>query len=88
MNYLCEYIRNAKREPIGCIVAIDKDSIGISLLNPKDEFNKKIAKNIAIGRAELGFFPKVPVKKEGLVERSIQRMVDRADRYFKTEYAR
>ena len=85
---LIEYIRNAKREPIGCIVAINKDSIGISLLNPKDEFDKKIAKNIAIGRAELGIFPEIPIKKEGLVERSIQRMVDRADRYFKTEYAR
>ena len=34
---LIEYIRNAKREPIGCIDAINKDSIGISLLNPKDE---------------------------------------------------
>ena len=82
---LIEYIRNAKRQPIGCIVAIDKDSIGISLVHPKDEFNKKLAKKIAIGRAELGIFPEIPTKKEQLVERYIQRMVDKADRHFSRE---
>lgn len=82
---LIEYIRNAKRQPIGCIVAIDKDSIGISLVHPKDEFNKKLAKKIAIGRAELGIFPEIPAKKEQLVERYIQRIVDKADRHFSRE---
>ena len=84
---LIEYIRTEDRQPIGCIVAIDKNSIGISLLNPKDEFDKNLAKKIAIGRAELGIFPNVPAKKEQLVERYIQRIADRAGRYFKTEYA-
>lgn len=65
---LIEYIRTEDRQPIGCIVAIDKNSIGISLLNPKDEFDKNLAKKIAIGRAELGIFPDVPAKKEQLVE--------------------
>ena len=60
---LIEYIRTEDRQPIGCIVAIDKNSIGISLLNPKDEFDKNLAKKIAIGRAELGIFPDVPAKK-------------------------
>ena len=80
---LIEYIRTENREPIGCIVAIDRETFGISLLNPKDEFNKGMAKKIAVGRAELGVYPNIPRKKEGLVERSIQRMADRADRYFK-----
>lgn len=82
---LIEYIRGENRNPVGCIVAIDRNTFGISLLNPKDEFDKDMAKKIAIGRAELGVYPNIPRKKESLVERSIQRMVDRADRYFKKE---
>ena len=84
---LIEFLRNSKREPIGCIVAIDKDSIGVSLLNPKDEFDRKLAKKIAVGRAELGIFPLIPRRKEELVEDALQRMAIRAGRYFKDEYA-
>lgn len=84
---LIEYIRAEDRQPIGCIVAIDKNSIGISLLNPKDEFDRKLAKKIAIGRAELGILPFIPSRKEELVENALRRMADRAGRYFKDEYA-
>jgi hypothetical protein len=83
---LIEFLRNSKREPIGCVVAIDKNSIGISLLNPKDEFDRKLAKKIAIGRAELGILPFIPSRKEALVENALRRMADRAGRYFKDEY--
>jgi len=84
---LIEYIRNAKREPIGCVVAIDRDSIGVSLLNPKDGFNRSLAKKIAIGRAELNIVPIIPRRKEDLVEDAIHRMALRAARYFKEDYA-
>lgn len=82
---LIEYIRNQDREPVGCIVAIDRDSIGISLLNPKDTFNRNLAKKIAIGRAELGVLPEIPQEKEDLVENAIYRMAIRASKYFQAE---
>jgi hypothetical protein len=84
---LIEYVRNSKREPIGCVVAIDRDSIGVSLLNPKDSFDRNLAKRIAIGRAELGVAPEIPAKKEDLFEDAIHRMALRAARYFKEDYA-
>lgn len=85
---LIEYIRNQDREPVGCIVALDRTSIGISLLNPKDTFNRNLAKKIAIGRAELGVVPEIPQEKEDLVENAIYRMALRAAKYFKVEEAK
>ncbi len=82
---LIEYIRNQDREPVGCVVALDRDSIGISLLNPKDTFNRKLAKQIASGRAELGVVPEIPKEKEDLVESAIYRMAIRASKYFQVE---
>lgn len=64
MNYLCEYIRNENREPIGCVVAIDRDCIGVSLLNPKDRFNREVARNLAAGRALSGVVPDITGKKK------------------------
>ena len=80
---LIEYLRGENRQPVGCIVAIDRDTFGISLLNPKDEFNKDLAKKIAVGRAELGILPNVPQKKMKLVTNAIKRMTERSERYFK-----
>lgn len=82
---LIEYIRNQDREPVGCVVALDRDSIGISLLNPKDTFNRKLAKQIASGRAELGVVPEIPKEKEDLVESAIYRMAIRASKHFQVE---
>ena len=50
---LIEFIRNENREPIGCVVAVDRDCIGVSLLKPKDRFNREVARNLAAGRALL-----------------------------------
>ena len=84
---LIEYIRGENRKPVGCVVAIDRDSIGVSLLNPNDDFDRNLAKKIAAGRAELGVVPLIPRKKEALVEEAIYRMAIRAGRYFKEEHA-
>ena len=83
---LVEFIRNENREPIGCVVAIDRDSIGVSLLNPKDKFRREVARNLAAGRAITGVMPDVRGKKEIVVEHAIRRMARRAYRYFKDEY--
>ena len=83
---LVEFIRNENREPVGCVVAIDRDCIGVSLLNPKDKFNREVARNLAAGRALSGIVPDVRGRKEEVVERAIRRMASRAYRYFKDEY--
>ena len=48
---LVHYLRDCLRQPFGCVVAIDKDNIGVSICNPKDRFVKKFAREIAFGRA-------------------------------------
>lgn len=83
---LCEFIRNKNREPIGCVVAVDRDCIGVSLLNPKDKFNREVARNLAAGRALSGVLPDVRGRKEEVVEKAIKRMARRAYRYFQDEY--
>jgi hypothetical protein len=50
-KYLVHYLRDFNRIPFGCIVAISPDNIGVSVCNPKDRFNKKFARRIALGRA-------------------------------------
>ena len=66
---LVEFIRNENREPVGCVVAIDRDCIGVSLLNPKDKFNREVARNLAAGRALSGIVPDVRGRKEEIVEK-------------------
>lgn len=83
---LIEYLRDKNRRPIGCVVALDQDSIGVSLLNPKDKFNREVARNLAAGRALQGIVPDVRGRKEELVERAIRRMAVRAYRYFKDDF--
>jgi hypothetical protein len=57
---IIRYLRNKKRIPYGVIVAVkssviatDSFNIGYSLCNKKDKFSKKIALEVAIGRAVL-----------------------------------
>ena len=59
---LVSYVRDEKRTPVGCIVAIPDEilgfKIGYSLKAPSDQCDKKLAQRIAIGRAEV-FHPLV-----------------------------
>jgi hypothetical protein len=51
-----QYIRNKNRIPLGVVVAIksaDGYNLGYSLCRKGDRFNKRMALNIAIGRANL-----------------------------------
>ena len=59
MNPIIRYVRNSFGDPIGCVVAIEDDndmgfSIGWSQCNPADQFQKKIARQIALYRAKHG----------------------------------
>lgn len=48
---LVHYLRNSRRIPFGCIVATSPENIGVSICCKKDHFNKRMAKEIAIGRS-------------------------------------
>jgi hypothetical protein len=50
-KYLVHYLRDSDRVPFGCIVATSPENIGVSVCCPKDKFNKKMARQIALGRA-------------------------------------
>ena len=48
------YVRDKKRRPIGCVVAVECDglvAIGASKCNDLDPFDKHIATDLAVGRA-------------------------------------
>lgn len=56
---LIEYYRDKNRNPIGVVVATNKDVVGWSLCHikaiyyhPSDKFDKKLGLNIAIQRAD------------------------------------
>lgn len=50
---LVKYVRDENRNPFACIVATDKDKIGVSICHPNDTFSKRFAREIAMRRAEL-----------------------------------
>lgn len=57
MTYHIHFIRDSKMRPMACVAFSDKISAdtqqleyGISVLHPKDQFNRKIARQLAIGR--------------------------------------
>jgi hypothetical protein len=85
---LVQYIRNQKNEPIGCMVAVQQEdgriTIGVSLHNPKDKWDRSLARQIAIGRAYCdGVMPYVPSSKARYVAEGMRMMINRASRYFK-----
>lgn len=47
------YVRDKNRFPVGCLAyerLDDEFKFGYSVYNPKDEFNKKLAREVATGR--------------------------------------
>lgn len=97
MALLISYLRTVNGTPYGCIVAKGPklEDIGVSLCNPKDKFNKHLARVKAegrIGKQILAPNRKVIVRGEGWtfvhsvrteVENGITRMQERAKKYFK-----
>ena len=98
---LISYVRNPdNNERIGVIVAISVDNIGWSQCNKKDKFDKERGKEIALGRAmygtkkkpafvkvsHIGFVKKKLIGRVNLIEMEIEKMRERAKRYYKKEY--
>jgi hypothetical protein len=83
---------NIKR-PFGCIVALGKDHIGVSLCHPKDQFCKNIgrelAKKRACAKANIPLAPQNAIvhldatNKRDYVRQQVNAMAERASKYFK-----
>lgn len=87
---LIKYIRNGYWEKIGAIVSPAKNRVGVSLCNPKDRFDKRIAIDKAAGRAMSGGSKvfKVPSRRDiyGLddyIRREVKAMYTRSEKYYK-----
>ena len=52
------YLEETGGDPIGVIVSTERGKVGWSLCNPKDRFDKKLGKMIAINRADTYGFDK------------------------------
>lgn len=95
---LVEYVRYHEK-PVGCVVALDRHRIGWSQCRTElDNFNKKMGKKIAVGRAEKGYTRKPclykfddwnptthkPITiKIDLIGQAMADMQIRAEKYFK-----
>jgi len=65
MSKLVQYIRDEKNQPFGVVVALVVDGevrLGVSVCNKKDKFNKKLALEIAVGRATVGCDTYAPIR--------------------------
>lgn len=84
---LVQYIRNpVNNAPYGAVVAIGPGEVGWSLCHRKDRFSKKIAVEIAAGRAAKGTnVVPYPLDAENLAI-MIERMRERSLRYYKPNY--
>lgn len=49
-NMLVRYLRNKENVPYGVLIALSASEIGWAFCNPKDQFNKKLGKEIALQR--------------------------------------
>lgn len=56
---IIRYVK-VKDKPIGCVVGLSADRIGWSLCCKKDVFNKKMARMIAMGRANNDRHKEIP----------------------------
>lgn len=91
---LIKYVRDFERRPFACVVATE-NGIGYSVCHDRDRFNKKLAREIAIGRADFGrdnpdgvATSKVVTNdgmetKRELVRKAIEQMKVRAEKYWK-----
>ena len=80
-----QYVRNKKRVPRGVLVAVKHEDgfiCGYSLCNKKDRFNKKMALNIAIGRANMSD-AESGAEAPHEVRKMLPSFFDRCKRYYK-----
>jgi hypothetical protein len=80
---LIEYVRYRGKK-VGVVVATNKHEIGWSQCCKRDRFDKKRGLEIATGRAKLGT-EAIPakIKNKDIVTPILDKMANRAERYFK-----
>lgn len=74
----CLLIKTIKHAPYGCVVATGNGQVGWSLCSKEDKFDKKMAVNIAVGRAG-GSESQVPKS----LQKEVDEMLKRSKAYFK-----
>ena len=81
---IIQYVRDENYNPIGVVVATDKNEVGVSQCNPHDKFRKALGVAIAAGRAKKGVPWKTSVIHEdvGLFSPIVQKVVARSRKYF------
>lgn len=57
------YLRRENNVPFGCVVALDERHVGYSLCHPLDTFVKRVGRELAQKRAEVGDFQTILEKK-------------------------
>ena len=79
------YLEETGGDPIGVIVSTERGKVGWSLCNPKDRFDKKLGKMIAINRADSYGFDKDSLLSNvpNSIFTEVIKMYDRSTRYFK-----
>lgn len=85
MNALISYIRDENGVPFGCVAAVSKTQLGVSLCNKQDTFHKNVGRELAIGRAVCNHNHSfhVPVSRQQAVVSALAKMAERAERYYK-----
>lgn len=85
---LVSYLRDSRNVPFGCVVGDKFGRVGVSICNPKDRFNKRMAKAYAAENRKVNQPAPMPRRKiDGvelttLVSRAIQRMEGRIQKYY------
>ena len=89
---LIKYIRNGYDEKIGAVVSPAKNRVGVSLCNPKDRFDKRIAIDKAAGRAMAGGSKvfNVPNRRDAIllddeIRREVKNMYTRSEKYYQDQ---
>ena len=76
---LVKYVRDAKRKPVGVVVATGKYNVGWSLCSKEDKWNKKVGITMAVGRAIL---PKIDSPAQ-TVSKVVNEMKAKAVEFYK-----
>ncbi len=88
---IIQYVRrDDDKRPIGVVVATDKEKIGIALCNPKDNWDKELGLEIAVGRAkkvpyeaQIGHLFPYEFEKGANLMHVFNNVRERAEKYFK-----
>lgn len=82
---IIQYIRNNKGKPLGILVATKDDkgfSIGYSLCNKRDRFDKERGLDIAFGRADT--WTLIPHDMPRVISENVPGFLERCKKYYRT----